>query len=309
MFFNKKEEREYYNGLLQKLHEEISENGFRAIEKEHVKLVLDYGDEDDMASIIVNGWEEPRRHYVSPILTKRQLDKILAKNRDNSKFQRDILIATALAKFETQLEAVQYRYKTAIFMAVSFLKDLMEKENVRKIFSSIKSIVDDSTFNKIKPIIDDYNSKSEKSRDIVFHDEKPYSLKMYNGDVIITSKSKFIEEWHKLCKGLENISMTYKSYLVATNSWIRDMDAMLFTPTDIIAQIDNIYKTLDIMNIPEEYTYRYREKLKEQGIDESDIRYKLASFRQSENISIVNDIVDNVDQQLFNLLKQEEKNL
>lgn len=306
LFNDSKEHRDTFFG---RLRESIYEKGFRAIEKKHVKPIMNYGDPDFMASLVINGWEEPRRHYANPILTEKQLNKLLALNRNNEKFRRDILIGTALAKFEAQLEAVQYRYKTSILTVVSFLKDFLEKENVRQLFANVKNVLGVENSKKLKAILDEYNEASTKSMEIVFKDEDTYKLKAFDGDFIITNKSKFINEWCKLCHSVEGISMTYKTYLLSTKGWIYDVDAMLFTPTDIIRQLDNPAITFDFVNVPEEFTFSYKYKLKEKGVNESDESFKLASFRQYSDVSTLIDTDTYIRKLLTSMVKKEEKNL
>lgn len=74
LFNNSKENTDI---LLERLREDIYEKGFRAIEKKHVKLIMDSEEPDFMASLVINGWEEPRRHYANPILSERQFNKLL----------------------------------------------------------------------------------------------------------------------------------------------------------------------------------------------------------------------------------------
>lgn len=307
MLFNTS--KEYRDTLLERLREDIYEKGFRAIEKKHVKLIMNCGDPDFMASLVINGWEEPRRHYSNPILTEKQLNKLLALNRGNDKFKRDILIGTALAKFEAQLEAVQYRYKTSILTVVSFLKDYLERENVRNVFAKVKNILGKENGKKLKTILDEYNEAATKNRSIIFKDDEVYKLKAYDGDFIITNKAKYINEWNRLCHSVESISMTYKTYLTSTKGWIYDVDAMLFTPTDIIRQIDNPEETFDFVNVPENFTFSYRDKLKEEGVKETNESFKLAAFRQYSDVSILNDTDDYIRKLLTNMVKREEKSL
>lgn len=306
LFNNSKENTDI---LLERLREDIYEKGFRAIEKKHVKLIMDSEEPDFMASLVINGWEEPRRHYANPILSERQFNKLLALNRGNERFKRDLLIGTTLAKFEAQLDAVQYRYKTSILTVVSFLKDYIERENTRSIFSAVKHILGKENSQKLKDLLDEYNESATKSKNIVFNDDNVYKLKAYDGDFIIANKKKYINEWNKLCHSVEDISMTYKTYLLSIKGWILDYDAMLFAPTDIIRQIDNPVVTFDFVNIPKEYTYGYRGELKENGINESEDSFRLAAFRQYSNVSILNDTDEYVRKLLTNMVKKEEESL
>lgn len=277
--------------ILSDLWYDVSEQGYRALRKEHVQVIYEHGTPSDFAGLIVNGYVEPTKRGEKPFLTEKKANEIAKTYSRYNQYINLLNTGDALFQQEKKFLRVAEEYEYSAMRAISVLKDYLERINASEFLSQVISNYTEHEKRKIKPLIDGYNERLNTSFRIGSKLDGEYKLKMYNGKVIVPNVTKLLAEWKKLCADVDSKAAIYKTYLLTIKQVILDYDVTKVSPTEILVRVNNPFSSMDF-NLPNEYTRKYLREMK--GIEISEEALKLASFPDYTSVSILHDLQEDI---------------
>lgn len=289
----KKEHIDYFN-ILQNLWYEIEQEGYTALKKEHIPVILEYGNPEEMAALIVNGYSEPRKHGDKMLISEKKANKIAEKYSLFEDYCNALVLGDILDIFEKEFANIKECYDYNYTSAISFLKDYLERKHTTDFLNKMIESGDGKTLKMIKENLPLYNERIENSRRMLFESSNEYDLKIYGGKVIIRNLSKLQMEWKKVCQSIIPHGSVYKTYLKAVSRWIHDYDIIKCTPTNIILQISHMHDALNWDRVPYEFTCRYLKDIVSEGKIPTPEEQLLASFPGYDDIPIYQDLEERV---------------
>lgn len=287
--------------IIQQVWEGVRKEGYTALKKEHVSIIMEHGTPKDMAALIVNGYSEPIKYGKPVLVTEKKASKIAEKYSKYKEYCDALALGDILDNFEKEMEEVRFRYEYDYSTAVFFLKEYIDKENLANLLSNIVECSDDKSVKKIKNYISEYNATLMSTRRTLDKFDCNTGLKFYNGKVVIKNLSKIKKLWESGCSRIRPHGITYKTYLFALQRWISEHDIMICTPTSIIKQINDIESSLTWDSVPEEYRASYKRTAGRPLSDEENL---LASFPDCLSLPCNQTIEEN----LYNSLEGKYKN-
>ena len=289
--------------ILQDLWYNVSQDGYKALRKEHVSVILEYGSPKEVAALIVNGFEEPRKHGDTTLLTVKKAEKIAEKYSKYDEYKRALVIASIMVNMEPVLKQLQLDYKASILEAIDCLKDYLERKSVQQLLENIVGKLSKKDRSGFEDIITKYN----RCKTVRIDEYAGTGIKLSKSGINITGSADFLAEWKSRCEDVCSKGSVYKTYIKALRNWLLDSDHLECAPTDMIILLSNPKEELEVDGIPEEYTLRYSKDMEDKGVFLMDDDSKKASYPDYDIIPIFRDVEDMVTKNIIETLNKDSR--
>ena len=291
--------------ILQDLWYNIQRVGYTALKKEHVPIILEHGSPREVAALIVNGVEEPRKHSDSTVITIKKAEKIAEKYSKFEDYQLAIIVGNMCANMEPVLKHVRLEYINSVMVALNFLKGFIERQNVERLLSGVYSIMPESKKPQMDRLLDEYNESCQISHNISVENDIDITVLNENGRLTVSNSSDISEKWKSLCQEVSRKGSLYKTYIKAVNRWLLDSNFIICAPTDMIKIINSVTEDFVWNGVPYEYTARYLKDKAESGISITREERNRAVFPDYNTIPIYNEVEDLVNANIKNTISRD----